>query len=86
MARRKGLIARVYDYGGDVNRAANEVADKVVRNYTMKMQDNLDKIATNYLNGMMNADVAQMKAHLAEWYRMLPQIRSSFYGIWRGRR
>lgn len=86
MARRKGLLARAYDYGGDVNRVATELANKVVDNYCVKMQDNLPKIANNYLNGMENADVARMKAHLADWYRMLPQIRVSYSRIWRGRR
>lgn len=86
MARRKGLLARAYDYGGDMNRVANELADMVVGNYCTKMQDNLDKVATNYLNGMKNADVAQMKANLANWYRLLPQVRVSFSRVWRSRR
>ena len=85
MARRKGLLARAYDYGFDANKAADELSNMVVEHYCTRMQDNIDKVGENYLNNMKNADVAQMKADLALWYSMLPRVRTAFYSVWRRR-
>lgn len=83
MARRKGLLARAYDSGGDITKVASELAAMVVGNYCTKMQNDILKKGDNFLNGLKNADVNAMKVHLANWYKLLPQVRVSFSRVWR---